>query len=198
MAASSSIATAISYYRTQGSVQGSAPMRNLAEAASQTFNQGVPVQLASGYIQECASIVSVATAIIAGFSLAPGAGLTSAGVPKVLVTGWKVPNQSSAVVQPIGAPLNDGTNQFTQARGDLTFIGTVGNSNTAANATLAQTMVGAIFGLTKDAGNNFWYVDNYITTAANGACVEVVGLVDAVGTLNGRVEFRVTAAAQQL
>jgi hypothetical protein len=52
--------------------------------------------------------------------------------------------------------------------------------------------------LIKDAGNNFWYVANDITTTAAGACVEILFLIDPVGTLNGRVAFIVTKAAQQL
>lgn len=200
MAASSNIATQIRAYKVLGTSQGVAGVKRLAEKAGQTYLQGTPVQVeaASGFLIACAAIVSAATALIAGFSLEPGANLSSNGVAKTLTTGAAVPNQASAVVIPIGAPINDGTSGLVLASDDILFIGTVGNSNTAANATLAQTMVGSIFGLTKDAGNNFWYVDNFITTTAGGACVEVIELIDAVNTLNGKVVFKVTHAAQQL
>jgi hypothetical protein len=92
----------------------------------------------------------------------------------------------------------DGTIGFAVADDITTFIGVYGDSVTAANAVLAQAQVGAIRGLTKDAGNNFWYVDNAITTTVGGACVEIISLVSAIGTLNGLVEFRVTKVAQQL
>jgi len=84
------------------------------------------------------------------------------------------------------------------ASDDNIFIGIFGDSSDNTLAVLAQALIGGIFGLTKDAGNNWWYVDNNITTAAGGACVEILALEDAIGTLNGRVRFRVLEAAQQL
>lgn len=197
MAASISIATSILHWRTK-SPSGMAFIRNDQEAATQSFLQGTPVQLSGGYLQACATINSAATALIAGISTVPGASLSSSGVPKTQNLTYSVPNQPSAVITPLGAPPNDGTSQYLAADQVQTFVGTLGNSGTAANATLAVTMRGSIFGLTKDAGNNFWYVDQNITTAAGGACVEIVELIDAVGTLNGRVEFKILAAAQQV
>lgn len=200
MAASSNVATGIRHFRTRLDASAVANMKRMLEKAGQTFNQFVPVQVeaASGFIIECATITSVATAIIAGFSTEPGNNLTTNGTAKTLNTGWKVPNQASAVVIPIGAPPNDGTIGMVLATESMEFIGTYGDSATAANATLAQTQVSAIRGLTKDAGNGFWYVDNNITTLAGGACVEIIDLIDPVGTLNGKVLFKVIKAAQQL
>jgi hypothetical protein len=197
MAASSNIATQLLHWRTL-SPSGVALIRNNLEAATQSFLQGTPVQLSGGYLQACATINSVATAVIAGISTVPGASLASSGVAKTQNLTYSVPNQPNAVVIPLGAPPNDGTSQFLLANPAQYFVGTVGNSNTAANATLAITMLGGIFGLTKDAGNGFWYIDNFITTAAAGACVEIVNLISPVGTLNGLVEFRITLAASQL
>ena len=202
MAASINVAQPIVHAETQFGISGQAEIRRYAEKLTQTYLQGTPVQLdvagASGFIIANPAIVSVATAIIAGFSLEPGANLTASGVAKTLVTGFQPQNQPLAVVIPIGAPINDGTTSFVRASDNMFFIGIYGDSNTAANATLAQAQVGTIRGLTKDAGNNFWYVDNFITTAATGACLEIERLIDPVGTLNGRVLFRVTRAAQQL
>lgn len=197
MPASSSIATAIQHWRTR-SYSGMADIRNQLEKSGQTFLQGTPVQMSAGYLQACAAIVSAATALIAGISTVAGANLTSSGVPKTLVTGQAVPNQPNAVIIPLGAPPNDGTSQFLQAEDEQSFVGTLGDSADNTLAVLAVAQIGAIYGLTKDAGNNFWYVDHNITTAAGGACVEIVNLIDAVGTLNGRVEFKITKAAQQL
>lgn len=164
------------------------------------MNQNVPVQVeaASGFIIECATINNAATAIIAGFSTEAGNNLSVSGTAKTLTTGQKVPNQSAAVIIPIGAPLNLGDIGFVIASDDEVFIGTYGDGADNTLAVLAQVQVGAIRGLTKDAGNGFWFVDNNITTAAGGACVEIIELVDAVGTLNGKVAFKVTKAAQQL
>jgi len=87
---------------------------------------------------------------------------------------------------------------FYQATEAQQFVGVLGNSNTAANATVAATDLGKMFGLTKDAGNNYWYIDNFITTVANGAVCIINELIDPVGTLNGREAFVVADAAQQL
>src|SRR5580765_1502331 len=200
MAASSNVATPILHRRTRFDGDAIANMKRMLEKSGQTFNNAVPVQVeaASGFIIECAAIVSVATAIIAGIGTEPANNLTTSGVAKTMNTGFKVNNQASAVVIPIGAPPNDGTIGMVLATESMEFIGTYGDSATAANAVLAQVQVGAIRGLTKDAGNGFWYVDNNITTLAGGACVEIIELSDAVGTLNGKVVFKVIKAAQQM
>lgn len=197
MAASTGIATQILHWRTL-SPTGMADIRNNAEAATQSFLQGTPVQLSGGFLQACATITNAATALIAGFSTVAGASLTTSGVPKTQNLTQAVPNQPNAVITPIGAPPNDGTSQYVLAEDSQSFIGTVGDSSTAANATLAANQVGTLMGLTKDAGNNFWYVDHFITAVGSGACLEILALIDPVGTLNGRVEFKVTHAAAQL
>src|SRR5262252_1922658 len=100
MAATNNGATQIRHIKTLLDTSSIANLRRMAEKATQTFNQGVPVQVevASGFIIECATIVSVATAIIAGISTEPGNNLTSNGTAKTLTTGFKVPNQASASV----------------------------------------------------------------------------------------------------
>lgn len=172
------------------------------EKATQTFLQGTPVQYdvagATGFIIACPTITSVATANIAGFSTQPGANLTTAGVPKTQNLTQVPPNQTLAVITPIGAPPNDGMSYFSVASDDNVFEGIFGDSSDNTLAVLAQAQVGAIFGLTKDGGNNWWYVDNHITVTSSGACVEIKNLIDPIGTLNGRVAFRVIRAAQQL
>jgi hypothetical protein len=202
MAASSGVSRPIFAYRIKNNATGVAEIQRIGEKAGQTFLQGTPVQVdvagATGFIIANPAIVSVATAIIAGFATEFGHNLAVSGVGVPLNTGQSVPNQTGAVIVPIGAPAVDGTIGFAVANDISTFVGVYGDSNTAANAVLAQVQVGAIRGLTKDAGNNFWYVDNFITTTAAGACVEIISLIDPIGTLNGRVEFRVTHAAQQL
>lgn len=202
MAASSNVATVILHKRTRLDTSVIANMKRYAEKSGQTMLQGTPVQLdvagATGFIIACPAITSVATANIAGFCTEPGNNLTSSGVAKILATAFSVPNQPNAVVNPIGAPPNDGTIGMVLATESMEFVGTYGDSVTAANAVLAQAQLGTIRGLTKDAGNNFWYVDNAITTTAAGACVEITDFIDAIGTLNGRVIFKVTKAAQQL
>src|SRR6185312_4329155 len=176
-----------------------AVMRRLLEKASQTSKIGVPVQVeaASGYVQECAAITNAATALIAGFASEFANNLSSNGVAKTLTYG-AVQNQSSAVLIPQGAPPNDGTMGLHEAVDSTIFQGVLGNGSDGTLAVIAATDLGAIYGLTKDAGNGFWYIDNNKTTVAGGACVQIVELVDAVGTLNGRLAFKVLHAACQL
>jgi hypothetical protein len=220
MAASSGVARPIYPFRIKNNATGVAETQRISEKLGQTFLQGTPVQIdvagATGFIIANPAIVSVATAIIAGISQENGHNLAtsggqaggpldlqlnppaSGGIGVIASTGQGVPNQPSASVMAIGSPQVFGSVGLWVANDISTFIGVYGDSNTAANATLAQAQVGTLRGLTKDAGNNFWYVDNFITTTAAGACLEIVSLVDPIGTLNGRVEFRISHAAQQL
>jgi hypothetical protein len=74
----------------------------------------------------------------------------------------------------------------------------LGNSTDGTLAVIAATDITKVYGLTKDAGTGQWYIDNGISTAAAGGCVQITDLVDPVGTLNGRLGFVVVAPAQQL
>jgi hypothetical protein len=197
--ASSGIAQPISPFKVLIGGTAQAVMRRLLEDAGETFLIGTPVQVevASGFLQACAAIVSAATALIAGFSAEPASDLTTDGTPKTLTYG-SVQNQSAAVLIPVGAPPNDGTCGFHEAVDSTIFVGVKGDGADNTLAVIAQTDLGAIYGLTKDAGNNYWYIDHNITTTAGGACVQITDLIDPVGTLNGRLGFKVLHAAQQL
>jgi hypothetical protein len=201
MAASSNVATPIKVWKILNTGSANPDMKRMQEKSAQTFLLGTPVQVdvagATGFVIGCPTMSSVATAIVAGFSAEPGANLTTSGVAKTLTYG-SVQNQPSAVLIPIGAPPNDGTTGFYVAADETIFIGVLGNGATAANATVAQADVGKIYGLTKDGGNNYWYIDNNITTLAGGAVCTIFELVDPVGTLNGREAFKIQHAAQQL
>lgn len=199
MAATSGAAQPIFPFRSLpgGSLQP--VIRRLPEKLTQTFNIGVPVQVevASGFVIENAAITSAATALIAGFSTEFANNLTASGVAKTLTQG-KVQNQPAAFPIPVGVWPNDGTMGLHEAIDTTIFMGVLGGSTTDTDGTIAQTDLGAIFGLTKDAGNGFWYVDKDKTTAATGACAQITDLIDPVGTLHGRVGFKVLHAAQQL
>jgi hypothetical protein len=198
MAATSSKAQPIQAFRELIGGTAQVVLKRLLEKATQTFLVGTPVQVeaASGFIIACATINSAATALIAGFAAEPGANLTTSGTPKTLTYG-SVQNQASAVLIPVGAPPNDGTNGFMLAIDSTTFVGIKGGSTNGSPA-IAQTDLQKIYGLTKDAGNNYWYIDSDITTVAGGACVQITDLIDPVGTVNGRLGFKVLHAAQQL
>lgn len=201
MAATSGKATPIIPYRVVSTQGAQAAMRRFSEKATQTFLIGTPVQIdvagASGYLIANPTINSAATAVIAGFSAEAGHNLASSGVGVPLNQGAPQ-NQPSAVIIPGGAWPSDGTCGVHLADPINEFIGTFGDSATAANATIAITDRAKVYGLTKDAGNNYWYIDHNITTIAGGACVEIIDLVDAAATLNGRYLFRILSASQQM
>lgn len=165
-------------------------IRNFSEDAAQTFLTGVPTKLVAGYLQECGAITDAASAVIAGISAEFAHNLASAGVGVPLNYG-KVQNQASAVLIPSGAPLALGTLLTFLAHEQTYFIGKTDDAHA-----LAVTDVGTIYGLTKGS-NNFWFVDSSKTTTGTGACIEVIALVDAVGTVGGKVLFKITKAAQQ-
>lgn len=201
MPATVGVATQITPYRVQLTGAGTQPTQRMLEKASQTFQQGTPVQIdvagASGFIIACPAMTNAATAVVQGIAQESASNLTTSGVAQTQNLTYKVPNQPAAVVTPIGAPPNDGTVGLYLAMDQTTFNGLLGNSTTDANAVLAQSMVDSLMGLTQDATTLFWYVDMIKNTVATGACVQIVSLIDPVGTLHGRVEFRFTKAAQQ-
>lgn len=166
-----------------------APMMRIAEVASNTQKQGCPCYVSSGYAAE-RTVINDGTDQIAGFTSEAAHNLSSSGVASTLTYG-SVQNQPSAVNIPIGAPLSDGKLGFYTANDSVLFIGVVDDA-----ATLAQSMVGTVYGLTKGS-NGFWFVDTSITAVASGACVKVEELVDAIGTVAGKVAFRVMAVRQQ-
>lgn len=164
-------------------------MMRVAEEAGDEQYIGTPCVVDGGYAQESPAI-SGATELIAGFTSEAAHDLASNGVPETLHYG-AVQNQPDAVNIPIGAPLSDGKLGFYTANDQVWFKGKTDDA-----ATLAQDMVGDIAGLTKGS-NGFWFVDTTITTTAGGACVEIVELIDAIGTVGGHVAFRVLEARQQ-
>jgi len=189
------------------------PQRATIEEAGQTFLLGVPVQInaTDGGVQIWDG--TTLTAGIAGFSNQPGQnlGTTGAGAPvgfsPILgpgsVIGNYAPpgdsNQPLAVITPPMTPLSDGTTIYNVAAPTTIFIGTIGSSSgTPAAVATTNQQVGVAYGLTKDAGNNLWYVDTNKT--GGSAAVRIVGLypLDPVGTVGGHVLFVVLPAVAQI
>lgn len=137
-------------------ISGNSPRgARIAEAATQTFKLGTPVEL-DGSGNVAAWDGTTITLGIAGITTEPGANLTTAGTA-LTVTFGSVPFQSSAVNIPRGAPFNDGKNGFFVGDDDTVYRATFGNNGNAA--TPAKTDVGIAYGMTKDATSGFWYVD---------------------------------------
>lgn len=199
-------------------VSGNTPFTGaISEKASQTFLQGVPVQLNAGYVQKWDG--ATYTAGILGISLQPGANLSSngkgtpggfsqVGPPASTVTYGTVPYQASAVNIPLGAPPTDGRTYFEAANSDTIFEAQYdnGNGTVAADYTPTISQIGTQFGLTFDA-SGYIYVDGNKTTVGTNTCVIMVGInpLDLVqaGTPNtyvpnARVRFQVVPSSQQV
>ena len=185
-------------------VSGNSPMtRSISEDASQVFFFGVPVQIdAAGFVQEWDG--TTLTNALAGFSKQTGSNLAtpgkgapptfgSVGPPGTNVTFGSVPNEPSAVNIPHGAPMVDGRTVFEAADSDTVFEGQIDNSNAGAYAS-TQAMIGATFGLTKDATGH-WYVDVFKTNAVR---IQAFNHADGIGVNAARAWFTVLKSVQQL
>jgi len=146
-------------------------IRDIPEAATQTFLAGTPVALNSSgnVIAWAGSLLTTAVGSIIGICKNPGKNLTTAGTAQQLTQG-SVPNQSSAVniQRPYFDP--DGATLLETADPDTIFLGQVGPSQS-----VTQANVGVQYGMTKDSDNH-WYVDTSKTTVGTNTCVIVVKL----------------------
>lgn len=180
----------------------------LPEAAGQTFAWGTPVQKnAAGYAQAWDGTTNVQG--ILGVSESFGLNLGSAGAgapvpPFGQITGnvsistyGTVPNQPNAVNIALGAPTSDGRTLYVTPWPDNIFEAMFDNSGgaVAADWTPAQSDIGVLYGLTKDSGGPYWYVDKSKTGAAG--IVQIVGIGPDGFVLNGRVRFQFTITASQ-
>jgi hypothetical protein len=183
----------------------------IIEEASQTFLSGTPVAVtaADGGIEAwTVNTQGPGQGGICGISYEAASNLASTGkgAPTPFspflglgstITFGSVPNESSAVNIPHGAPLNDGRVGFILPTADVIFSAILGNAGSPA--TPGATNVGKQYGLTIDSSSKYWYVDTNKTTAGTNTVLTVVGLdprdVPAAGT---RVLFQFLAGAVNL
>ena len=173
--------TAVPIVVRQSKTNNAPVVANVGEKASQTFKAGTIVALSTGYIAAWGGVNPSGAAAIAGVSIVAGSNLTTANTAKTLTFG-SVPNQSSAVNIPVGAPANDGKCEIYTGNSNTIFAGTFGNNGNAA--TIAVTDVGVHYGLTIDSGSNYWYVDKNKTTVGTNTAVQVEG-IDPMTSANG-------------
>lgn len=172
-----------------GSVSGNQfRATRLIEEATQTFQLGTPVSIASGDggVQAwVANTQGPGQGGICGISYEAASNLSSTGKgaptpfqpftgPGTTITFGSVPNESSAVNIPHGAPLNDGRVGLIIPAPDVVFSAILGNNGNPV--TPATTDVGKQYGLTIDSNSKFWYVDRNKTTAGTNTVLTVIGL----------------------
>jgi hypothetical protein len=179
------------------------------EEAGQVFVEGTPVAfLTAGDGGIAAWDGATLTAGIAGFAAENANNLGALSVlptPFVPVNVASVigsypanANQPLALIMPPMVPFTPGYLRFNIAAPTTRFIGKVGTSATVTPVATLNTMVGKSFGLTKDSGNAFWYVDTNKT--GGSAAVLIVGLspLEALGTVGGHVIFTILPAVAQI
>lgn len=186
------------------------PVRALVEEAGQVFVYGVPVQVngTDGGVQLWDG--ATLTAGIAGFSVqaAQNLGTTGAGAAQpfspILGPGSNIGNyvpnstQPNATINPPMTPIADGLNYFAVAAPTTVFIGKLGTSATVTPVATSNQAVGVAYGLTKDTGNNFWYVDTNKTGASAAVRIVQLSPLEPVGTVGGHVLFVILNAVAQI
>lgn len=153
------------------------------EAATQTFNYGVPLMLnASQYIVEFSS---AAANLVYGVAQEPAHNLVTPGVAQDL-NQKSPPNQPGAITTPIGAWPVDGRMGLYEANGQTVF-----SIALKLGQVFTQSMIGGTFGLTKDATSGFWFLDNTVTTgnSAVAICLENDSSAPNSATYGARVFF---------
>lgn len=151
------------------SSQGSTPqMIREAEAATQTFQIGVPVVLSSGTLIEC---TFSGADIPYGISAEHAHNLTTANTAQDLSEGTP-PNQASAITTPVGAWPRDGKLGVYAANAQTVFSIALKAGQVYAITMLAA---GTLYGLTKDNTSGFWYLDN-TDTSGNNAVARILGV----------------------
>lgn len=156
------------------------------EAATQTYNTGAVLILSSGNVTQAAGTPGTGTtSTIYGIADSPGQDLGSAGffsggstVNGIYVPVVGAPNQGPLVILPNGVIFE----------GNICSV-TAGDPDQAT--TIAQTMVGTQYALSLDPTTSNWFID---ATASSNKKVVVTGLKDAVGTVCGRVYFKILSA----
>ena len=180
----------------------------LVEEAGQTFLYGMPVQVnnVDGGVQLWDG--ATLTAGIAGIAMQNGQNLGSTGLGAPAPfgpitgaggTGTFAANsaQASAVIIPAMTPLVFGLSAFAVAGPNTLFIAKIGTSATVTPVATTNQQVGVAYGLTKDTGNNFWYVDTNKTGASAAVRIMMLSPLEAVGTVGGHVIFQFLPAVAQ-
>lgn len=173
---------------------------------------GTPVQikaLADGGLQnwDGATTANGIAGILAELSF-NNLGSTGSGAPQgfspILGPGSIIgnyganPNQPSAVINPPMVPMSDGRLRFWTATIGTVFIAKKGTSSTVTPVATSFADRSQQWGLTKDTGNAFWYIDTNKTGASAVLQVVDISPLEAVGTVGGHLFFVFLPAASQI
>lgn len=193
------------------------PILWLPEEAGQVFVEGTPVQVnstgvgtADGGVAAWDGATLAVPGGIAGIAIQNANNLATTGSgqpvgfspvtgPGSVIGNYAAnSNQPLAVITPSMVPFSDGSIGFYIAAPTTRFIAKLGTSATVTPSATSNAQVGLNFGLTKDSGNNFWYVD--INKTGGTAAVRIVGLspLEPVGTIGGHVIFTFLPAVAQI
>lgn len=156
----------IKVYRNMRGGSGMPEILRWPEAATQTFKQGVPLMLSSGYLVEWDG----STEKIVGISAEPAHNLASSGVAEAGYSEAAPRNQASGKTIPPGAWMKDGKIGFYPARPDVLFSVAVENDDVFAQALMVDA---TFYTLEKDATTGFWFVD-FDETSGDDAVVQLV------------------------
>jgi len=169
------------------------PMLVYNEGNSQTYKVGSPLAVSGGKLVEATA--ATPTTGIAGFALQAGQNIASAPT---------YPNYG--VIYPAGAanPQGSSTAGVASALAPLIMVPAIGGmvfegtfASNGSDVAVSATDVWVKYGLNKDSGTGYWYVDKNLTTT--NASVTIVGIKNpqdlVLGTTTGaRVFFMVNDA----
>lgn len=144
-----------------------------AEAASQTFNQGVPLRWTSGTLTQCDIATSAgadwgSADVVVGVSAEAGHNLTTAGTAEGGYSETTPPNQTSAKTILVGSRMKNGKCMFWRADGNNVF-----RCSLKTGQTFTQADVGTTYALKYDSTTTYWYIDNTDTSGNNKVAVVV-------------------------
>lgn len=151
----------------------------LPEGASKTFPAGTPVSLSSGYLVES---TFGGSQLVAGIAAEAGHNLAAAGTAEDMNIG-DPPNQSSAVVTPVGAPVKDGNLALYVANARNVF-----RAKLKSTEVFAVTLVDSTrYELKKDGTTLNWYIDTTSSGTNDEHCVNIIGMDPSTANTAGYV-----------
>ena len=128
-----------------------------------------------------------------GYLIASG---TASGSSSALVVNTVSSGQIAGFLQKGMTSTSTAVVEYVVAQEGMVFEGTLVNDTSASSAAVAQTDIGAGMGLALISGDTLYGV-NKGEGSSTLQCVLIVGLIDPIGTANGRVQFVINEGWRQ-